>query len=666
MSVFALGAAVVEIKAEFSKFRTDLEKARRETKDSADKMGASLRTIGIAAKSIAAVGAVAAGAGAGLFLLVQRAAEAADEIADMADKVGIGVERLQELRFAFSQNGAEARDVDQALSRLNAGLGAFVATGTGPAKEGLAALGITTREAAAQLGRGEQAFDNIAKRLAAIPDPAQRAGAAARLFGEEAGPKMAVLIGQGADEIEALAQKARDMGIVLREDAVRQAAELADKLSALGQVISTQMTGALIQLTPQIIEMADAFARSLPTILQWIEATGRAIGVLDAPLAEQIAERRRQIEELEAAAQSGGTTWLNEQRNQRAAALREELAGLEERQRRVNQMTAGVSASVAVPPLPPGTGTRRADPFAEVIGGLRTRDRAALEAQMEAQLQANQNLSEAERTQLMLTLRSVNELREGYRRLAAETGQPVQQVTPEQVAQIEQYAYAVASAEEPTRRLREAQEASKKVLEEQARGLEALEDSLIDAVAQAETFEDAWKSVARALLTSGLQGLVSGRGAFGGLANDLFGVASGGLGGFVRESLSSISFGAGPMLNANGNAFRGGRVIPFARGGVVTGPTLFPMADGATGLMGEAGEEGILPLRRGPNGRLGVEASGGGGGVLQIVLGPDLEARWLQRAEGRAIEVVQSSQQGPGFAARVAAASKTASNSRMG
>ena len=33
------------------------------------------------------------------------------------------------------------------------------------------------------------------------------------------------------------------------------------------------------------------------------------------------------------------------------------------------------------------------------------------------------------------------------------------------------------------------------------------------------------------------------------------------------------------------------------------------------GLMGEAGPEAILPLRRGPDGRLGVTAAGGGGSV---------------------------------------------------
>jgi hypothetical protein len=57
---------------------------------------------------------------------------------------------------------------------------------------------------------------------------------------------------------------------------------------------------------------------------------------------------------------------------------------------------------------------------------------------------------------------------------------------------------------------------------------------------------------------------------------------------------------------ANGGVFSGGGVIPFADGGVVTRPTLFPMAGGRTGLMGEAGEEAIIPLRRGRDGRLGV------------------------------------------------------------
>jgi phage-related minor tail protein len=52
-----------------------------------------------------------------------------------------------------------------------------------------------------------------------------------------------------------------------------------------------------------------------------------------------------------------------------------------------------------------------------------------------------------------------------------------------------------------------------------------------------------------------------------------------------------------------------GRIVPFADGGVVSQPTFFP-AGRDIGLMGEAGAEAILPLSRGPDGRLGVAAGG--------------------------------------------------------
>jgi lambda family phage tail tape measure protein len=76
-----------------------------------------------------------------------------------------------------------------------------------------------------------------------------------------------------------------------------------------------------------------------------------------------------------------------------------------------------------------------------------------------------------------------------------------------------------------------------------------------------------------------------------------------------------------PLPNAMGNAYAANNIVPYAMGGaftnsVVSKPTLFKFAAGGTmrtGVMGEAGPEAIMPLSRGPNGKLGVASSGGGG-----------------------------------------------------
>lgn len=62
-----------------------------------------------------------------------------------------------------------------------------------------------------------------------------------------------------------------------------------------------------------------------------------------------------------------------------------------------------------------------------------------------------------------------------------------------------------------------------------------------------------------------------------------------------------------------------GSALPFAKGGVVQGPTLFG-AGGGLGIMGEAGAEAIMPLSRDVNGRLGVQIQGGRVPVVNVTI----------------------------------------------
>ncbi|MBB4004212.1 phage tail tape measure protein [Aurantimonas endophytica] len=105
----------------------------------------------------------------------------------------------------------------------------------------------------------------------------------------------------------------------------------------------------------------------------------------------------------------------------------------------------------------------------------------------------------------------------------------------------------------------------------------------------------------------------------------------------LRPLTNLAANGIGQVLGGIGGAVAGQaqNVLPFAKGGVVGTPTFFPTG-GRLGLMGEAGAEAILPLRRGADGTLGVVAPSGGAAGPSIVFNvtsPDAES--FRRSEAQ-------------------------------
>ena len=88
---------------------------------------------------------------------------------------------------------------------------------------------------------------------------------------------------------------------------------------------------------------------------------------------------------------------------------------------------------------------------------------------------------------------------------------------------------------------------------------------------------------------------------------------------YVRQALITPllgAFGLSPTptsTSAKGNIFDKDGLMKFAKGAIITEPTYFKYGGaGKLGLMGEAGAEAIMPLKRTSSGNLGVEAVGGG------------------------------------------------------
>ncbi|MDM7970949.1 MAG: phage tail tape measure protein [Paracoccaceae bacterium] len=174
--------------------------------------------------------------------------------------------------------------------------------------------------------------------------------------------------------------------------------------------------------------------------------------------------------------------------------------------------------------------------------------------------------------------------------------------------------------------------------------VKALDNSFGAAATVAGAFDGELQRMRRALADTGRDMATLERGFSGGLRRAFDGVAFDGMklsdalktmaasmvnttyqsalrpvtdhvGGLLSKGMGALVGGVLPF--AKGGSFAQGRVMPFAAGGIVTGPTTFPMR-GGMGLMGEAGPEAIMPLARGPDGKLGVR--GGGGGAVNVVI----------------------------------------------
>lgn len=196
--------------------------------------------------------------------------------------------------------------------------------------------------------------------------------------------------------------------------------------------------------------------------------------------------------------------------------------------------------------------------------------------------------------------------------LLAEARRKNIELGPVEVAVIRESANAQATAIEQLQRMREAINFARDTF----RGFW---QDWFDGVRQGEGF---FKSFGNAVLNTldrildklldlwidqAFQQLLGAGGGFGGAGAG--GQAGGGIGQVLGSVLANVfgfknggTFGT-PKRFANGGAFTNS---------VVDRPTLFRFANGgALGEMGEAGPEAVMPLKRGPNGALGVQMYGG-------------------------------------------------------
>ncbi len=205
-------------------------------------LGKAAKTVGI---GLAAMGTAAIGAG---IASVKSFADAGSEIYDMSKKTGASAKFLSEWKYMAEQSGASIGDVETSIKRMQAA----VTEGNDDWK----AYGINLQSL--QGLPVEEQFAMITDALSEIEDPTQRASMAMSVFGRS-GTNLLGVLSEGATGMEAMKQKANELGVVFDDEAAAKADTLGDSLQDVEKAFSGLMNQIAMALLPAIQPLIDAF-----------------------------------------------------------------------------------------------------------------------------------------------------------------------------------------------------------------------------------------------------------------------------------------------------------------------------------------------------------------------------------------------------------------------
>lgn len=257
------------------------------------KAGRSIQAFGSKLQGIGkglAVGVTAplAAAGTAALAFATRFADAAGQTADVANRIGVATDALQELRFAAEATGADAATVDTSLRRLARRMG-DAAAGTGSLKKVFDQYGIAVRDADGNMRSTEAVFRDLSDAIAGAESQQERLRIAFAAFDVE-GAKLVPLMQEGGAGLDSYAEKARALGVVLDAQTIAAGERFGDEMLELQKALTGAGTAIGAALLPAINELIPVFREhAIPAIQGMAEGVATAIrwfSELPAPVQE--------------------------------------------------------------------------------------------------------------------------------------------------------------------------------------------------------------------------------------------------------------------------------------------------------------------------------------------------------------------------------------------
>ena len=272
---------VEALTAEYEQLGRELDRLRSKQRridgifNATRQVGSEIRSLGATVKQQATVAAIAVGTvGAAVIGLAKSTADAGDEIGETAAKIGISTDALQELRYAAKMSGVEIEAFDSGLVSMTKNIG-MAARGQGKAKKGFAALGIDVKKLIKL--KPDQQLEAIMEALSKVPNQTDRAALAMQVLGD-AGKDMVLMAANGADGIQAYRDEAKRLGLVLSEDAIKNAGGFNDALDRSKFALQGVRNTIGAALLPSVTTLLEKFSEFVTVHRPQIEDAAKSIG----------------------------------------------------------------------------------------------------------------------------------------------------------------------------------------------------------------------------------------------------------------------------------------------------------------------------------------------------------------------------------------------------
>ena len=230
------------------------------------KLAVGLRTIGTIAKSLG-----------GLVTGFTDVAQAIDKVGKAAQRAGVSVGFMSQLRLAAEQSGASFEQLAAGMKAMQRNIGLF-AMGAGEAKSALEAMGVEYADLESL--SPEEQFMKLSELLAGVEDANLRAALATRIFGE-GGQELANMLENGADGIKAYQEQADALGLTMTESQTKGAAQFNDSLNIMSKTMEMLRSQLVAAMGPALEELAYFFNALVQVVMEWDSGVNGATSTAD-------------------------------------------------------------------------------------------------------------------------------------------------------------------------------------------------------------------------------------------------------------------------------------------------------------------------------------------------------------------------------------------------